>query len=145
MMGKTMKIAGLLLCCLLIAACVGDRNIRSEFERSVKKYNSMLRWREMENAGLIYMEDDLREAFVKDSEALRKRGITITDYRILISQLYPEKGTGNAVVEFDYFALPSNRVKTLTYKQDWVYREIGQSRYFKDMIWKLKTGLPAFE
>lgn len=144
-MSRIVKFVSILLCCLLTAACVSDVSSRTEFEKSVKEYNRMLRWREIENAGLTYLETDQHEAFITSAEAIRKKGITITDYRILLSEFFPEKNTGKAVVEFDYFILPSNRIKTVTYNQDWVYREIGKREYFKKMLWKLKSGLPAFE
>jgi len=148
-MPRIVKLAGMLLCCLLSAACVSDVNIRSEFEKSVKQYNSKLRWQEIESAGLLFMETDMLEAYLASAEAIKKKGITITDYRILASHMLPVQAgrdtTGNAVVEFDYYILPSNRIKTLTYKQDWIYREIGKREYFKQMTWKLKSGLPVFE
>jgi len=146
---KIVKLAVILLCCLLSAACVSDVNVRSEFEKSVKQYNSKLRWQEIESAGLLFMETDKLEAYMASAEAIKKKGITITDYRILASHMLPEQPAGdtvgNAVVEFDYYILPSNRIKTLTYKQDWVHREVGKRDYFKQMSWKLKSGLPAFE
>ena len=144
-MSRIVKFLGILLCCLLTAACVSDVSVRSEFEKSVKDYNRMLRWQEIESAGLHFLEADQHEAFMTSSQAIRKRGITITDYRILASVVLPEQGTGNAIVEFDYYILPSNRIKTVTYKQDWVYREIGKREHFKKMNWKLKSGLPAFD
>jgi hypothetical protein len=144
-MSGIVKFVGILLCCLLTAACVGDASIRSEFEKSVKDYNRMLRWREMENAGLIFMKADQCETFLTSVEAIKKKGITITDYRILFSELFTEKGAGNAIVEFDYYIMPSNRIKTLTYKQDWVYLNVSKKEDSKEMTWKLKSGLPAFD
>ncbi|NVN90436.1 MAG: hypothetical protein HXX11_07500 [Desulfuromonadales bacterium] len=148
-MYRIVKLMSILFCCLLCAACVSDVSVRSEFEKSVKQYNSKLRWREIESAGLLFMETDQLDAFMASAAALRKRDITITDYRVLAEHVLTVKetgdATGSAVVEFDYYIMPSNRVKTLTYKQDWVYHEIGKRDYFKQMAWKLKSGLPAFE
>lgn len=148
-MSRMIKCVGLLLCCLLCAACVADTTVRSELERSVKQYNSKLRWREIEAAGLLFMETDQLDAFMASAAKLRKRDITITDYRVLAAHVLSiqESGdaTGKAVVEFDYYIMPSNKIKTLTYNQDWVYHEIGKRDYFKEMAWKLKSGLPAFE
>jgi hypothetical protein len=144
-MSRIVKYVSILLCCLLTSACVGNISVRSEFEKSVKDYNRMLRWREIENAGLIFMDAEQREAFLTTAEKIRKRGITITDYRVLYSEFFPEKNAGNAAVEFDYYIMPSNRIKTLTYKQDWVYRNVSKKENSKDMVWKLKSGLPDFD
>jgi hypothetical protein len=111
----------------------------------VKSYNRMLRWKEIENAGMKYLELDQREAFLATAEAIRKRDITITDYRILFSEFSPKKNTGRAVVEFDYYILPSNRIKTVTYKQDWVYDKIDKEDDSDKKAWKLKNGLPDFD
>jgi len=145
-MSRIVKFVSILLCCLMMAACAaGEAVIRTEFEKSVKSYNRMLRWREIENAGLTYMELDQREAFLATAEAIRKRDITITDYRILFFEFSPKKNTGNAVVEFDYYIMPSNRIKTLTYKQDWIYDKVDKEDDSDKKAWKLKTGLPDFE
>lgn len=130
----------ILLCCLLMCACANQTAIREEFEKSMKGYNKMLRWQEVENAGMIYLEPEQRELFMDSAETLRKKGVTITDYRILTSECLPEKNSATVVAEFDYYILPSNRIKTLTYKQEWTYREISDRK-----SWKLKSGLPAFE
>ncbi len=134
------KNAVLLLCCLLVTACVSNVGIREEFERSTKSYNKMLRWHEIAGAGMTYMEPERRDAFLKSADTIKKKGITITDYRILTSECLPEKGTGDVVAEFDYYTLPSNRIKTLTYKQEWGYREINEKK-----SWLLKSGLPTFD
>lgn len=130
----------LLCCCLFMAACVPNTGIREEFQQSTKNFNKMLRWHEIENAGMAYMEPQQRDAFLKSAESVRRRGITITDYRILTTECLPDKGTGSVIAEFDYYILPSNRIKTLTYKQEWSYSEVD-----KNKSWRLKNGLPPFE
>ena len=131
---------GLLLCCLAMTACATGKGVREEFELSMKSYNRMLRWQEVENAGMLYLEPEQREIFVKSAEEIKKKGLTFTDYRILTSECLPEKNSGSVVAEFDYYIMPSNRIKTVTYHQNWTYREINEKK-----SWKLKSGLPAFE
>lgn len=140
LMMRFVKPVLILLCCLLMCACATQATVREEFEKSMKGYNRMLRWQEVETAGLKYMEPELREAFLKSAEGIRKKGVTITDYRILTWECLPEENSATVVAEFDYYIMPSNRIKTLTYKQEWVYREISDRK-----SWKLKSGLPAFE
>jgi hypothetical protein len=129
-----------LFLCLLLAACAAATQARlsEEFDVSVKSYNRMLRWHEIENAGVIYIEPKLRDEYLKQAESLKKRGITFTDFRILTSNYLPDKNSGDVIAEFDYYILPSNKVKTISYPQDWVYQESSKS-------WILKSGLPAFE
>lgn len=125
--------------CLTLAACASSQTgLSDEFDRSVKAYNRLLRWHEIESAGITYIDPEIREEYLKQADILKKRGLSITDYRILSSRYLPEKKTGDVITEFDYYILPSNRVKTISYRQDWMYQKEISS-------WKLKSGLPPFE
>jgi hypothetical protein len=128
----------LLLICLMQAACATGSGLREEFDRSVKTYNKMLRWHEIESAGMTYVDPDQLELFQKQAEDLKKRGLSVTEFRILTAQFNREKDTGDVVAEFDYFILPSNRIKTVSYHQKWSYRTDLKG-------WKLTTVLPDFE
>ncbi|KAB0664473.1 hypothetical protein F6V25_13120 [Oryzomonas japonica] len=140
-MTQMFKAGLLLLCCLMITACsVPNSTIREEFEKSMKAYNKMLRWHEIEGAGMIYMVPEQRDEFIKAAADIKKRDVTITDFRILTSECLPDKGTGEVMAEFDYYILPSNRIKTQSYRQDWVYRDLNEQK-----SWKVKSGLPPFE
>ncbi|OGT98498.1 MAG: hypothetical protein A2X80_14480 [Geobacteraceae bacterium GWB2_52_12] len=131
----------LLFCCLALTACVHDTGIRHEFEKSTKEYNRMLRWQEISRAAATYSEPEYRDEFISAAATIRTRGVTITDYRILTTECLPDKETGEVVAEFDYYILPSNRIKSLTYSQDWVYRSTTGTK----KAWKVKSALPAFE
>jgi hypothetical protein len=135
---KLIKLLLLLASCMVFTACSTNVGLREEFENSMKVYNRMLRWHEIENAGMTYIEKDQRDEFMKKAELMKKKGITLTDYRILTYECLPEKKTAEVIAEFDYFILPSNRIKTITYRQEWLYQDIGKS-------WKLKSVLPGFD
>jgi len=140
-MTRTIMGGLLLVCCLMTAACgASNSTIREECEKSMKAYNKMLRWHEIEGAGMTYLEPELRDDFLKAAADIRKRAVTITDFRILTTECLPDKGTGEVVAEFDYYTLPSNRIKTQNYRQEWVYRETNGQKN-----WKVKSGLPPFE
>jgi hypothetical protein len=134
------KLAKVFLCviCLALTACATHTGLSEEFERSMKAYNRMLRWHEIENAVMTYSDPERREEYLKQAETLKKRGLSVTDFRILSSRYLPEKKSGDVVAEFDYYVLPSIRVKTISYRQEWIYLENIKS-------WKLKSGLPSFE
>jgi len=136
-----MKQGLILLCCLLTTACAASQStIREEFEQSMKGYNRMLRWREVENAGMVFLDPELRDAFMKAAADIKRRGVTITDYRILTSECLPAKGSAEVIAEFDYYILPSVRVRSVTYRQVWSYRAEGERKG-----WRLESGLPQFE
>src|SRR5665647_1357357 len=121
----------LCIVCLALTACASQTGLREEFDRSVKAYNRLLRWHELESAGMTYIDPVQREEYQKQAGLLKKRGLSITDFRIVTTQYHPEKKTGDAVAEFDYYILPSNRIKTVSYRQEWLYREELKS-------WKLR-------
>lgn len=126
--------------CLVLAGCASYQaaGLCEGLDRSVKDYNRMLRWHEIENAGMTFVDSGLREEYLKQAETLKNRGLSVADFRILSSQCLPEKKTGDALAEFDYYLLPSNRIKTISYRQEWAYRESTKS-------WIIRSGLPAFE
>lgn len=130
----------LMLCSCAYALQAKHANIREEFDKSSKGYNKMLRWREVENAGMAYMDPDLRDAFMASAEDFKKREVVITDYRILTTECIPEEKRAEAIVEFDYYILPSNRIKTLTYREKWNYLDTEEKRG-----WQLKSNLPVFD
>lgn len=137
---RFMKLGMVMLYCLMSVACVTQAGIRDQFDKSVKGFNRMLRWQEAETAGMTYMDPGLRDAYLKSADTIRRKGVTITDYRILTTECLPDKSTGDVVAEFDYYILPSNRVKTITYRQYWRYQEVNGRKE-----WRLKSGLPEFE
>lgn len=124
--------------CLVLSGCATQSSLTEELDRSVKAYNRMLRWHELENAVMTYADSEQREASLKKADALKKQGISITDFRILSTRYVPDKKEGDVVAEFDYYMLPSTRVKTVSHRQEWVYQADIKS-------WKLKNSLPAFE
>lgn len=135
----TRVVTGLLcIACLTLTACATRTGFGEELDRSVKAYNRMLRWHELENAVATYSDPEQQEDYQKQVEDIKKRGVSITDFRILSTRYLPEMQSGDVVAEFDYYILPSNRVKTISNRQEWVYREKSRS-------WKLKNGLPSFE
>ncbi|MDD2850271.1 MAG: hypothetical protein PHY09_00020 [Desulfuromonadaceae bacterium] len=132
--------ARLLLFCmyLMLTACASQINLNEELDRSVKAYNRMLRWQEVEQAVLTFTAEEQREECLRQAAALKKQGLSVTDFRVLSTQFHPDKKTGDVSAEFDYYILPSNRVKTITNQQQWVYREESKK-------WKLTSQLPVFE
>ena len=136
----------LLLCPLLISGCASYRNAtRKEYcERAIRDYNKMIRWQEIESAALLFIESGNRASFDKTAEDLHRRNVTIADYRILAQHCLPEQKKAEATVEFGYFALPDNRLKTLTDHQTWIFREQNDAQPDLPEGWKLTSPLPEF-
>lgn len=134
-----LRVLVLLAGCLLMSACVHETGLREQFEKNTKDYNRMLRWQEMHRAVAMYADPASRDDFMARADQIRTRGVTITDYRLLTSECFPDKKSGEVVAEFDYYILPSNRIKSLTYRQEWFLEGESQPG------WKVRTPLPPFE
>ena len=134
-----MSIAYRLSVILLLGSLTACRTLgvtSTEFEKSSRDYNRMVRWQEFSTAD-TYVEHDIRRAF--ELKVAAAKGITLVDYRILTMTCDPEKGEARATVEFDYYRLPSTRVRTVTDVQQWVYHdEDGESG------WRLTSLFPDF-
>ena len=135
-----MRFAHRLSIILLLGSLTACRTLgvtTAEFEKSSRDYSRMVRWQEFSTANTTYVEQDIRRAF--EVKVAAAKGITLVDYRILTLTCDPEKGEARATVEFDYYRLPSTRVRTVTDVQQWVYRdEEGESG------WRLTSLFPDF-
>ena len=112
-------------------------------ERTIKDYSKAVRWLELEKAALTMVDKEQREAYVQAADQIRRRGVTMVDFRILGQHCRPEQGTADAIMEFDYFVMPDNRLKTASDRQKWVYREEPTD----DQVpgWKLISPPPSFQ
>lgn len=135
-MRPTIRVAALLLLTLL-TACRTLGVSPDQFDRTSREYNHMVRWQEYAMANVTFVDKGTREAYLKKLEAVRD--VRVVDFRALSCECDPEKGTATVEVEFDYYVMPSTRVKTVRDTQKWVYREGKQ-----DSGWRLTTLLPDF-
>lgn len=146
-----MTVVRLLLMLLLIPVlCSGcaayrDMNRREACDNSIKDYNKLVRWQEAEKAAIAFVDPVQRAAYDKAAETLRRRNVSIADVRIRAQQCLIEQRTAESTVEFDYFILPDNRVKTVTDYQRWIYREADERNPALTGGWKLITPLPEFK
>ena len=90
-------------------------------------------------AVLKYSLPENKENDLKTVEQLKKRGVSITDFRILANDLRTEDFKAETITEFDYFIMPPNVVKTYKYTQEWVYKEVNKKK-----SWKIKNKFPEF-
>ena len=137
----------LVLIPLLLNGCAAYQKMtrNEDCEKVIKNYNRMIRWQEAEKASIAFVDKKKRPDYDKTAESLRRRGVTMADYRILSQECLAEKKTAEATVEFDYFVLPDNRMKTITDRQNWIFREDNAEDTDLGEGWKLITPLPDFK
>ena len=131
---------------LLLNGCAAYKEMtrQEDCDKVLKTYSRMIRWNEAEKAALFYADQQQRDSFSKAAETMRRQNINMADMRILASQCRADLKTAEATVEFDYFMLPDNRLKTITDHQKWVYREENPQKPELEEGWKLMTPLPDF-
>jgi hypothetical protein len=133
--GHMRNIPIILIAAFVLVAC--SHNIREEFEAPSEKYNDMVAMNNM-SGSVIFVADKSREAYMAGLAAAKNA--RIFEYRIINKKIDEPGRKARVEIEFDYYLLNSNRVKTLRYVQEWSYSEEKDFRG-----WKLLTPLPAFK
>lgn len=132
---------------LFLNGCAAYTNMtrKDDCEKAIKAYNRMVRWQEPEKAGMAFVDHTQREAFAQRAEIMRRRNLNMADMRILASECKAEQKTAEATVEFDYYMLPDNRLKTVTDRQKWIFREENDKQPELGEGWKLLSPFPEFK
>lgn len=132
---------------LLFSSCAAYKNMnrQEDCDKMIKDYNRMVRWQEAEKASFAFVDEKQRPAYNKAIEQLRRRGLSMADYRILTKQCKADKKKAEATVEFDYFVLPDNRLKTVTDHQSWIFIEENPAEPELKEGWRLVSPLPEFK
>jgi hypothetical protein len=125
---------------LLFAACVlaacSSGMIRAEFDKSLEKYNELVRWRELDKAAL-FAAPGISGEFRARAEAAKSS--RVIDYQV-VDVSYDEKAQkATATVTYKYYSLATGLVHDMTDKQEWGYTPEGDSKG-----WRLKSLLPEF-
>lgn len=142
---KAVALVSLVL--LILNGCTTYRNMtrQEDCDKVVKGYSRMIRWNEAEKAALAFVDQPLRDSFSKSAESMRRRNVNMADMRILASECKGEKKSAEATVEFDYYMMPDNRLKTVTDRQKWIFREEDPKNPDLGEGWKLITPFPDFK
>lgn len=137
----------LLITPLLFGGCAAYRNMNRQenCDKMIKDYSRMIRWNEAEKVGMAFVLPNQRAVFNKTAESIRRRGVSMVDYRILAKDCSAEKKKAEATVEFDYFILPDNRLKTITDHQTWIFLEENPQDPDAGEGWKITSPLPEFK
>ncbi|MDY0300649.1 MAG: hypothetical protein RBQ99_03565 [Trichlorobacter sp.] len=140
-----MRIVYLLMVLLSLTGCATlGFGTKEDCDKAVKDYNRMIRWDEPETAALTYLDNSLQDDFIKTIDDLRRRNVNIADMRIKANSCATGNNSADVIVEFDYFALPDNRIKSVTDKQKWMLLRGKQLAPGQRAGWKLVTPPPQF-
>ncbi len=125
---------------ILLAACVfaacSSGMIRAEFDKSLEKYNELVRWRELDKAASFALPAISGE-FRARAEAAK--GSRVIDYQV-VDVRYDEKAReASTTVTYKYYSLATGLVHDMTDKQEWIYVGEGDAKG-----WRLKSLLPEF-
>lgn len=133
-----------LILMISLSGCSAYQNAsrQKSCNKIIDSYNKLIRWQGLESAALSIVVTEQKETFGQDVESFRKRGVSVVDYRIRAKQCLAEKKRAEATVEFDYYVLPDNRVKTIIDHQTWIYQEETDQ---EAEGWKLTSPLPDFK
>jgi hypothetical protein len=138
----------LLLLSTNLTACSYYKNhTRSEdCDRVLKSYNRQyVRFKELEKAAIVFVDRPIRDSYSIAAEEFRRKNVSLVDVRVLAQECLAEQKRAEATVEFDYFILPDSRLKTVTDRQKWIFREEDKEKPELGEGWKLVTPLPAFK
>lgn len=132
---------------LLLAAVTGgcsSMNSQENCEKSIKNYNRMLRWGELESASVSLVDKEKQPEFDRGVEQFRRNRVNIVDFRIRSQQCQTDRKQASSTVEFDYFLQPDYRIRTVTDHQKWQFRE-GEKKDAEGVNgWRLISPFPDF-
>ncbi len=137
-----MHIRMTLIFLLLLGTCacssLKTMQAANDFGTSSRKYNEMLRWRELTSAGMTFADQSVKDEFIK--RAMAAKDVNIADYRVLLQDCSPADGVATVIVDIDYYIPPSVTVKTLEDVQKWKY--VGKEG---NKSWRLVSLPPEFK
>jgi hypothetical protein len=137
---KTFFLLSMSAVILFLASCQSMHNnkVSEDFDKGTRNYIRMVRWNELDQTPLSFVEDSLRAEFEKRVKAAKD--VQIADYRVKNIECKPDKGVGELTVEWDYYIPPSITLKTVEDPQKWRYVEEENRKG-----WMLLTLFPEFK
>jgi hypothetical protein len=126
----------LLFALLLLAACAGAQ-VRSAFDKTLEKYNELVRWNDLDRA-ILYASPSISSEFEKRAEEARKA--KIFDYQVIDKKYDEETRQASAVVIYSYYTYATGEVKKVTDNQKWTYASRNGVE-----SWQLQSLLPEFK
>lgn len=128
----------ILLVTFLLAACAALAPSAKDRKEALDDFMYALRWQRYQEASTFFTNAH-RDAFLDQMD--QHKGLNVTDVRLARIALQEEGRRAEALLEMDYYMLPSATLKTLRIKQSWVYFEAVDGEPGGFLI---TTPFPAF-
>lgn len=130
----------LLLTVLLLAACTSlySANAASKWPQLGQDYLRSLRWRDYSATAAFFVEEE-RATFLARSDELN--ALQMVDGRLESHSLADDRRHAETVIVLEYYRLPSAKVRQVTLRQQWEYRQEGN---VAPGAWFVVTPLAAF-
>jgi hypothetical protein len=125
----------LLFASLLLTACAGAQ-VRSAFDKTLERYNELVRWNDMDRA-ILFASPSILAEFGKRAEQAGKA--KIFDYQVIDVKYDEKMRQASAVVVYSYFMYTTGEVKKVTDNQKWTYASENGTEG-----WQLQSLLPEF-
>jgi hypothetical protein len=125
----------LLFASVVLTACAGAQ-VRSAFDKTLEKYNDLVRWNDLDRA-ILLASPSISAEFGKRAEEAKKA--RIFDYQIIDTKYDEKTRQASAVVVYSYYVYMTGEVKKVTDNQKWVYASRNGIE-----VWQLQSLLPEF-
>ncbi len=122
--------------CMPLFMASACSSVHGKFEQSINDYNDFIRWHKLEDASQ-FASDSISDRYI--SRMLAAKDMKVFDYHIVRTKYNESKSEAEVTVEFQYYTLSTNMLKTLLDVQKWAYVTENGSRQ-----WKLMSLLPEF-
>jgi hypothetical protein len=125
----------LLFAVVLLTACA-EFSTRSSFDKTLEKYNEMVRWHDLNKAALLASPSIYAEYVKRVEDAGQAK---IFDYQVVDVQYDEKTREASAVVIYSYFTYTTGEVRKVTDNQKWAYTSGNSGEG-----WRLQSPLPEF-
>ncbi len=130
----------IILLCLLPTACLNSLDLGPGLEKTSIKFRESMRWKDFPGAAQ-HLHPDVRKAFL--TEFPLDEDLRIVDSLILAIRpdavLEDQPKTAQVEYQFEYYRLPSTRVKKWHWLQDW---ELIPQEAPTPAIWMIRNPPP---
>ncbi len=116
-MNRSYRALILPLALLLATACAPLGPDSRECRKAVDNFAYILRWQRYDEGAALFADADQRRQFL--SALLGRRDLQTVDVRVLTISADTLQRCDSAVLEMDYYVLPSVTLRTLRIEQTW--------------------------
>jgi hypothetical protein len=125
----------LLFASVVLTACAGAQ-LRSAFDKTLERYNELVRWNDMDRA-ILFASPSISAEFGKRAEEARKA--KVFDYQVIDVKYDEKTRQASAMVVYSYYTYTTGEVKKVTDNQKWTCTSGNGTEN-----WQLQSLLPEF-